>query len=99
MVLIDILKETLRLGGSDIFIVPGSTVKAKVQGRLVELTNERLSSSEAKSLICDTYELAMKRGMDLLMENGDDDFSFSLEKAARLPGGHLQGCDLWSARS
>jgi len=83
MELIDLLKKTLELGGSDVFIVPGAPVQAKVQGRLVALTETRTTPEESEALIGATYELARCRSMDMLMENGDDDFSFSLERLCR----------------
>ena len=36
MNLIDLLRNTLELGGSDLFIVPGRQAKVKVNGKLVK---------------------------------------------------------------
>lgn len=83
MELRDILKKTVEMGGSDIFIIPGSPVKVKVNGRMVPLGDERVMPDESEKLIGQTYEMARGRDMNLLLENGDDDFSFSLEKLCR----------------
>lgn len=83
MNLIDLLRHTLELGGSDLFIVPGSQAKVKVNGRLVPITEERLTPSNTSALITGTYTLAAGRSMETLKQQGDDDFSFSLEKLSR----------------
>ena len=43
MELMEILKHTLTLGGSDIFIVPGSRVMAKVRGQMQPVGTERMT--------------------------------------------------------
>lgn len=83
MELHEILKKTLDMGGSDIFIVPGSPVTAKVSGRLLPVTQERTMPKDTEELIRQTYALAQGRSIDQLMEGGDDDFSFSLERMCR----------------
>lgn len=83
MELKQILEKTLELGGSDIFIIPGSPVMAKVHGQMVTVCPERIMPEESHKLISQTYELARNRDLNMLMENGDDDFSFSLERLCR----------------
>jgi len=83
MSLIDLLRKALELGGSDLFIVPGSQAKVKVNGRLVPITENRLMPSDTAALIAETYTLAADRSQDLLKEHGDDDFSFSLRDLSR----------------
>lgn len=83
MELKEILRKTVEMGGSDIFIIPGSPVKAKVNGHMIALEGERVMPAESKSLIEQTYKMAQDRDMHQLLENGDDDFSFSLEKLCR----------------
>lgn len=83
MNLIDLLKRTLELGGSDMFLVPGAPVMVKVPGRLIPISDVRLNSSQTNSLISSTYALASGRSKELLEKQGDDDFSFSLEKLSR----------------
>ena len=77
------LQNTLTLGGSDLFIVPGSPPKVKVNGRFETIGNTRLSPQATQSLIEQTYAAARGRDTALLFEKGDDDFSFSVEKMCR----------------
>ena len=83
MELQDILKTTLEMGGSDIFIVPGSPVTAKVRGQMVSVFPERVMPEDTERLIRQTYALAKNRGMEQLLSEGDDDFSFSMERLCR----------------
>ena len=83
MELQDILKTTLEMGGSDIFIVPGSPVTAKVRGQMVSVFPERVMPEDTERLIRQTYALAKDRGMEQLLSGGDDDFSFSMERLCR----------------
>ena len=83
MELLKLLKKTLDLKGSDIFIIPGSPVVAKVNGCMVNSQEERLKPEESRELIRQTYELALNRDMSPLLENGDDDFSFSVKELCR----------------
>lgn len=83
MNLMDMLRRTLEMGGSDLFIVPGSPAQAKVNGKLVSVSEDKLTPAQTASLIGGTYALAGGRSQEELMENGDDDFSFSLEKLSR----------------
>ena len=81
--LVDLLKKTLDLGGSDLFFVPGSKPVAKVSGQLVPLAEERLLPPAVNALIDETYELAAGRSRKVLENEGDDDFSFSLQRLCR----------------
>lgn len=83
MNLIDLLRQTLELGGSDLFIVPGAPAQVKVDSRLVPITEGKLTPTQTGALITGTYALAAGRGREKLEKNGDDDFSFSLEKLSR----------------
>lgn len=83
MELMQILKKALELKGSDIFIIPGSPVVAKVNGLMVTICDERIKPEESRELIRQTYELAQNRDMNQLFENGDDDFSFSVKELCR----------------
>ena len=82
LVLKDLLSKTLDMGGSDVFIVPGSPVMAKVRGKMTPIS-DRVLPVDTEELIRQTYELAGNRDESLIREEGDDDFSFSLERQAR----------------
>lgn len=83
MELKQLLESALVMGGSDVFIVPGSRVMAKVKGGMVGLSEERVMPDESRRLIGQAYALAQNRDMSALLKSGDDDFSFSVEKMCR----------------
>lgn len=83
MELKQLLENALVMGGSDVFIVPGSKVMAKVRGGMVALSEERIMPDDSRRLIEQAYTLALNRSMSGLLSSGDDDFSFSVEKMCR----------------
>lgn len=80
--ILNLLKNALDKGGSDIFIIPGSPVVVKAGGKMSPLTQDRLTPAAAAELIGHIYSLA-QRNMDALEANGDDDFSFSVVDMSR----------------
>ena len=82
MELTELLRKTLEMGGSDMFVVPGAPVMAKVNGSICPVSPERVMPSGTEELIRGTYVLAA-RDMRTLDESGDDDFSFSLQQLSR----------------
>lgn len=83
MKLKQILQKALDLGGSDIFIVPGSPVTVKTSGHFFPVGEERVTPRDTEELVAESYELANQRSREQLSEMGDDDFSFSLEHLCR----------------
>lgn len=83
MELTQILQKALEIGGSDVFLIPGSPATAKVKGHLVQLNEERLLPEDTARMIRQAYDMAGEHGDDLLHQDGDDDFSFSLDRQAR----------------
>lgn len=79
----EILGRIIRESGSDIYILPGAPVKAKRQGVLESLSQERCSVEDCKALIGQIYALAGNRSMERLQQAGDDDFSFSMTAVGR----------------
>ena len=82
MELMQLLTRVIELGGSDMFMVPGSAVMAKVHGSVQPVSDEITMPADTERLIDAVYELA-RRDRRLLDEHGDDDFSFSLEQLSR----------------
>lgn len=82
MELIDLLTRAKELGSSDVFIIPGSPVEAKTQGKLEPITQERVMPADSETLIQSAYEQA-GRDMKNLYEGGDDDFSFFFKGLSR----------------
>ena len=82
MELVDILRRAVELGGSDIFVVPGSSVMVKVDNNMVPLTQEKLLPKDTEALVGCMYEIA-RRDYNLLERDGDDDFSFAIQDVSR----------------
>ena len=82
MELTELLKKAVELGGSDIFLIPGSGVMVKVNGEMRPLSEERLLPADTESLIRKMYDLA-RRDYGILEREGDDDFSFAILDVSR----------------
>lgn len=80
--LIKYLKFAVENEASDILIVAGGPVSAKIDGHMRTADDERVLPPQAEDLIQQIYEMA-KRPMDLFLETRDDDFSFSVPGLAR----------------
>ena len=82
MDLMEYLKRAVADKASDLFIVAGGPVSEKLEKRISSISAERIFPRETEELIRQVYDLA-KRPMDRYMEEGDDDFSFSVPSLAR----------------
>jgi len=80
--LMEYLKRAVADKASDLFIVAGGPVSEKLEKRISSISAERIFPRETEELIRQVYDLA-KRPMDRYMEEGDDDFSFSVPSLAR----------------
>lgn len=78
----EILKTGLDMGGSDIFLIPGSPVSLKRGGEILPITSERVMPDASRELLEQIYQMS-GRDMDELLKKGDDDFSFSVKGAGR----------------
>ncbi|MEA5083224.1 MAG: PilT/PilU family type 4a pilus ATPase [Lachnospiraceae bacterium] len=83
MDVINILAEGVSRGASDIFIISGLPVSYKVNGNIQRLEAERLMPDDTKEIIENMYNLANDRNISLLVNGGDDDFSFSVKNLSR----------------
>ena len=83
MELTPILQKTLEIGGSDVFLIPGSPATAKVKGHMVALTEERVQPADTRKMIAEAYSMSLDHTEETLQREGDDDFSFSLQNLAR----------------
>jgi len=83
MELLEMLAKTAEMNGSDIYIVPGRPITAKVRGVLAQVSEERLSTEESEHLITEMYRLARNRNMTEVLTKGDDDFSISISNLGR----------------
>jgi len=80
--LIQYLKYAVEHEASDMLIVAGGPVYAKVDGHMCPVNDERLLPPQTEEVVKQIYETA-KRPMELFMKTHDDDFSFSLPGLAR----------------
>jgi twitching motility protein PilT len=79
----EILKKAVELGASDIFIVAGLPLTFKINGSIVHEEAVMMTPSDTESLIQSIYDLANHRGIDRLLNTGDDDFSFAVPRVSR----------------
>ena len=82
MELTDLLKKAVDLGGSDIFIIPGSCATARIEDEMRPMTEERLLPDDTELLVHAMYALA-GRDYGILAREGDDDFSFAIKDVSR----------------
>ena len=83
MELFEIIAESLRRGGADVFIVPGSPLMLKYKGRFEALGTEKLTAADTEILLREIYGMSSNRLLDDLLYSGDDDFSFSIQNLGR----------------
>jgi len=76
------LKYAVERKASDILIVAGGPVYAKIDGHITTVDDERLLPPQTEALIKQIYDIA-KRPMGKYLEVWDDDFSFSVSGLAR----------------
>lgn len=79
----DIITSAIQQKASDIFIVAGCPIEIKVNNRLSALTQEKTMPVMTENLINEIYVLAHRTNKDALLNQGDDDFSFSIAQVAR----------------
>ena len=80
--LTDYLQRAVTDQASDLFIVAGGPVCAKEENRLVPISKDRVFPEETEELVRAVYAMAA-RPMARFLEQGDDDFSFSVPGMAR----------------
>ncbi len=77
------LQDAVETGASDIFIISGRPLCYKINHRMVNRSEEKLTPAVTRKVILEIYELAGNRNPNHFLEHGDDDFSFSLKGVAR----------------
>ena len=80
---LEILKQTMELGASDIFIVAGKALSYKKGKMIYQLNDEKVMPEYSKLLVEEAYRLA-NRELTRLTVAGDDDFALSVPNLARL---------------
>ena len=79
---VELLQKAVSMGGSDIFIIPGSCATVKVNNELVPLSDTILHPADTEKLVEEMYVLA-HRDIKLVTREGDDDFSFAIKEVSR----------------
>lgn len=82
MDILEILKDAVSRGASDIFIIAGLPLTFKIQGTIVE-NGSPLMPPDTKELIESIYGLTQGRPMTSFLKSGDDDFSFAVRGISR----------------
>ena len=67
---------------SDLFLVAGGPICEKLEKRLQPISEDRAYPRDTENLIREIYQLA-GRSIDRYLQQGDDDFSFSVAELAR----------------
>ena len=78
-----VLKNAVAKNASDIFLVAGCPVGFKIDGSLVRQSDENLMPDDTYEYVKGIYALAKRGDMERHIEEGDDDFSFSLPGEGR----------------
>ena len=79
----EILVRAVERGASDILIIAGLPVCYKINGLVVREEGAALFPDDTRALAEAVYALGRGRGMDKLLETGDDDFSVAVPGLAR----------------
>ena len=78
----ELLRDAMKAEGSDVFIIPFSPVSTKSHGKMIRISEEKVTLPEIQVLIDRAYELA-GRNKNNLERDGDDDFSFAIRDVSR----------------
>ena len=83
MGIIALLTDMVGKGASDVFIVAGRPIAAKISGVISNWSDEMLMPDKTWELLAEIYALSGERDMEAFLRRGDDDFSFSVKSVAR----------------
>ena len=79
----NLLRVAVEREASDIFIIGGLNPTFRRSGAIIHTGEERLLPPDTQRLLEQTYALAGHRSMERLLQQGDDDFSFSIPGLSR----------------
>lgn len=82
MGLTELLTKAVHEGSSDVFLIPGAAVMAKIEDDIQPLAEGRLGPEDTESLVREMYQIA-GRDYGILEREGDDDFSFAIKDVSR----------------
>ncbi len=78
-----LVQDIVQKGASDIFIISGLPVTAKLKGKMAIFSEDLLKPADTANIIEQIYSHANNRDMTRLLEKGDDDFSFAIKNLSR----------------
>ena len=78
-----ILEKAIDEKASDVFIVSGLPVSFRKDGVIGRADDNRLLPPDTESLLTEIYQYASDRDLNILTDNGDDDFSFAIQGLSR----------------
>lgn len=81
--MMDILASAIGKEASDIYVVAGGPLAFKINGEIVNQTDDKLSHIDTSRLVHEIYAIYESSDIKKLQERGDDDFSFSLSGLGR----------------
>ncbi len=81
-VILQYLQTATKERASDIFIIAGRPLSMKINGKFVNF-GERLMVSDTRKMLEEIYALSNGRDFNLLLQRGDDDFSFAISGLSR----------------
>lgn len=80
--LLEYLQRVVTDKASDLFLVAGGPICEKLEKRLQPISEDRAYPRDTENLIREIYQLA-GRSINRYLQQGDDDFSFSVAELAR----------------
>lgn len=83
MSLNEILEQAIKEHASDVFIVAGLPISFRKNGVICQIDDGKLLPKDTAELLTNIYEQADQRDINILHEEGDDDFSFSIPGLSR----------------
>ena len=78
-----ILESAVKQSASDIFIISNLPVSFKIDGVVTPQGGQRLTPDDTEQMLRTIYGLQKNRSYESFLEQGDDDFSFSLSGVGR----------------
>ena len=78
----NLLQQAVKQGASDIFIIAGRMLGLKINGNIEAVGEEKLNAEDSKHLLRQIYTVAGRNIVPFERE-GDDDFSFAINKVGR----------------
>ena len=79
----NLLRTAAERQASDIYMISGRPLSYKINGLIVECSEEKLLPDDTAAFLEEIYMISSQRDISKLRDGGDDDFSFSLPGIAR----------------